>query len=195
MALEPVMPVLDSEEDAELAEFRRRFWWTLPLTLVVLGLAMFGDWFVSFPMPIRSGLELALATPVIVWGGWPFFVRGVQSILHRHPNMWTLIGLGVAVAYGYVADRATGGPGTALACSHAAHGGRGVGLVRPGRNRGGCGDFRSVGPVWPRAPVDLCAAQCAGGADHRLPLRAGPGYAYVNHGGDRSRRELGHPVS
>ncbi|WP_255610913.1 copper-translocating P-type ATPase [Lysobacter sp. ESA13C] len=101
MTLEPVVPTLDSEEDPELSDFRRRFRWTLPLTLAVLGLAMFADRLAGLAPSIRSGLELALATPVIVWGGWPFFVRAVRSVRHLRPNMWTLIGMGVAVAYAY----------------------------------------------------------------------------------------------
>ncbi|MFC5577923.1 copper-transporting P-type ATPase [Lysobacter niabensis] len=101
MTLEPLLPIQEDEESVELIGFRRRFWWTLPLTLAVFALAMFGDLFVNLPKAVHPGLELGLATPVIVWGGWPFFVRGVQSVFNRHPNMWTLIGLGVAVAYGY----------------------------------------------------------------------------------------------
>ena len=102
MTLEPVVPDLDNEEeDSELSDFRRRFRWTLPLTLAVFGLAMFADGLAGLATPIRSGLELALATPVIVWGGWPFFVRAIRSVRHLRPNMWTLIGMGVAVAYGY----------------------------------------------------------------------------------------------
>ena len=94
-------PPLDVEEDVELTDFRRRFWWSLPLTLAVFALAMFGDRLPGLPLSVRAGLELAMATPVILWAGWPFFVRMVQSMRNRQPNMWTLIGLGVAVAYVY----------------------------------------------------------------------------------------------
>ena len=101
MALEPEMPSLEADgESPELRDVNRRFWWTLPLTGVVFVLGMFGD-----RMPLRaetrSWLELALATPVVLWAGWPFFERCAQSIRHRSPNMWTLIGIGVAAAFGY----------------------------------------------------------------------------------------------
>ena len=101
MTLEPVMPTLDEDENPELADFQRRFWWTLPLTVVAVLLAMFGhrlDWFHGTQ---QSWVELVLTTPVILWAGWTFFVRGVQSVLTRNPNMWTLIGLGTGAAYLY----------------------------------------------------------------------------------------------
>ena len=101
MALEPEMPSLDEEENPELRDFGRRFWWTLPLTLAVLLLAMFGHLLPALPVATRTWLELVLATPVVLWAGWPFFQRCVQSIRNRSPNMWTLIGIGVAAAYGY----------------------------------------------------------------------------------------------
>jgi Cu+-exporting ATPase len=101
MALEPLMPSLDEKENPELIDFRRRFWWTLPFTVVVATLAMFGHQFVMGGLPGQSWIELALASPVVLWAGWPFFRRGVQSIIHRSPNMWTLICTGVAAAYGY----------------------------------------------------------------------------------------------
>ena len=100
MALEPEMPSLDDEDNPELRDFTRRFWWTLPLTIVVFVLGMLGE---RLPLSAdgRSWLELAFATPVVLWAGWPFFVRCVQSIRNASPNMWTLIGIGVAAAYGY----------------------------------------------------------------------------------------------
>jgi Cu+-exporting ATPase len=101
MTLEPVLPSLEEEENPELVDFKRRFWWTLPLTVVVTVLAMAGHRMFKAGLPGQSWIELALSTPVVLWAGWPFFVRGVQSIRHRAPNMWTLIGLGVAAAYGY----------------------------------------------------------------------------------------------
>ncbi|MDP3857683.1 MAG: heavy metal translocating P-type ATPase [Stagnimonas sp.] len=101
MTLEPLMPSLEDEENPELADFRRRFWWTLPLTVIATLMAMFGHRLVHGGLPQQSWLELLLTTPVILWAGWPFFVRGVRSIKNRSPNMWTLIGLGVAAAYGY----------------------------------------------------------------------------------------------
>ena len=101
MALEPEMPSLDEEENPELRDFSRRFWWTLPLSVVVLLLAMFGHFLPALPVATRTWIELALTTPVVLWAGWPFFVRCVQSIRNRSPNMWTLIGIGVAAAFGY----------------------------------------------------------------------------------------------
>ncbi|MDO8418283.1 MAG: heavy metal translocating P-type ATPase [Agitococcus sp.] len=101
MALEPVQPDLEEGENPELKDFRQRFWRTLPLTMVVFVLAMFGHRFNWFDMGVQSWLELALSTPVVLWAGWPFYVRGVQSIIHRSPNMWTLISLGTGAAYVY----------------------------------------------------------------------------------------------
>lgn len=101
MALEPAMPGLDDGENPELADFRRRFRWTLPLTVLVTAIAMFGHR-AGLASPAMLGwIELALATPIVLWAGWPFFVRGAQSVANRSPNMWTLIGLGTAAAYVY----------------------------------------------------------------------------------------------
>ena len=101
MALELLIPALDEDENPELADFSRRFWWTLPLTIVSVLLAMLGhrlDWFHGTQ---QSAIELVLTTPVVLWAGWPFFVRGLQSVQTQNPNMWTLIGLGTAAAYLY----------------------------------------------------------------------------------------------
>ena len=102
MALEPEMPSAEEGENPELVDFRRRFWWTLPLTIVVTILGMFGHVVASgVPARTRSWIELALSTPVVLWGAWPFFERWWSSIRTRNPNMWTLIGTGVAAAYIY----------------------------------------------------------------------------------------------
>jgi Cu+-exporting ATPase len=101
MTLEPLLPELDSSEDAELVDFQRRFWWTLPPTVIVTMLAMFGHRLQWFEMATQSWIELVLTLPVMLWAGWPFFVRGAQSIVHRSPNMWTLIGLGTSAAFVY----------------------------------------------------------------------------------------------
>jgi len=101
MALEPVVPTLDDDENPELISFTRRFWWTLPLTVIVTTLAMFGHRLGWFDMATQSGIELALSLPVVLWAGWPFFVRGAQSVLQRSPNMWTLISLGTGAAFVY----------------------------------------------------------------------------------------------
>jgi P-type Cu+ transporter len=101
MALEPLMPTLDEGENPELVDFRRRFWWTLPLSLAVFALAMFGHRSDMMPASTRTWLELVLTAPVVLWGAWPFFQRWAQSIANRSPNMWTLIGTGVGAAFGY----------------------------------------------------------------------------------------------
>ncbi|HXU03067.1 MAG TPA: heavy metal translocating P-type ATPase [Polyangia bacterium] len=104
MALEPFMPTAEDPGNPELADMSRRFWISLVATVPLLVLAM-GTMVPALahvvPGGIRGWLELALATPVVLWGGWPFFVRFRDSLANRSPNMFTLIGLGVAVAYGY----------------------------------------------------------------------------------------------
>lgn len=101
MALEPMLPTLGEGENAELADFRRRFWWTLPLTVVVAVLAMAGHSLQWFEMAVQSWIELLLTAPIVLWAGWPFFVRGAQSVANRSPNMWTLIALGTGAAFVY----------------------------------------------------------------------------------------------
>jgi len=105
MALEPKEISADSGDDSELHDMSRRFRSSLVLTVPVLVLAM-GP---MFGVPLErlassrtlDWVELLLATPVVVWGGWPFFVRGWQSVRSRHFNMFTLISLGVSVSYIY----------------------------------------------------------------------------------------------
>jgi P-type Cu+ transporter len=101
MALEPMMPSLDEGENPELVDFRHRFWWTLPLTLVVTALAMLGHRLQWFEMATQSWIEMLLTAPVVLWAGWPLLARGAQSIVNRSPNMWTLIGLGTSAAFLY----------------------------------------------------------------------------------------------
>ena len=101
MTLEPVAPSAEEGENAELLDFKRRFIWTLPLTAIVFVIAMFHLPIPGVPLQARSWLELGLATPVVLWAGWPFFERFALSVRHRAPNMWTLIGSGVAAAYLY----------------------------------------------------------------------------------------------
>jgi Cu+-exporting ATPase len=110
MALESELPGFEDEESPELADFRRRFWWTLPFTVSVAALAMFGHRLGWLEMARQSWIELVLSAPVVLWAGWPFFVRGVRSIANRSPNMWTLIGLGTASASAYSVV-ATAAPG------------------------------------------------------------------------------------
>lgn len=100
MSLEPLMPEL-GDDNPELRDFQRRFWWTLPLTVIVTALAMFGHRFASPSPEVRTWAEFILSAPIVLWGGWTFFVRGAQSIVHRSPNMWTLIGLGTSAAFLY----------------------------------------------------------------------------------------------
>jgi len=107
MALEPRTAAVDDDESPELVDMRRRFRMSAALTVPVLFIAM-ADYLPGGNPLLRmtsSGvlgwLELLLATPVVLWGGWPFFVRGWRSILTRNLNMFTLIGLGVSVAYVY----------------------------------------------------------------------------------------------
>ena len=101
MALEPEIPSLDEGENPELISYRRRFWWTLPLTLSVFILAMFNESLHLVSMASSSWFELVLATPVVLWAGWPFFVQAWVSIQNRSPNMFTLIGMGTGAAYIY----------------------------------------------------------------------------------------------
>jgi Cu+-exporting ATPase len=100
MTLEPLLPDLE-EENPELRDFSRRFWWTLPLTLVVLALAMLGERLHLMDMASQSWVELVLSLPIVLWAGWPFFSRGWRSVINRSPNMWTLIGLGTGAAFIY----------------------------------------------------------------------------------------------
>jgi len=103
MALEPELPSADEGENPELVDFWRRFWWTLPLTVAVAVLAMTGDRLRLFPPDVQSWVEFALSTPVVLWAGCPFLIRGVRSLTQRSPNMWTLIGLGTSAAFVYSA--------------------------------------------------------------------------------------------
>ena len=103
MALEPRTIGAD-EANPELEDMSRRFWVSTALAIPVFVLAMVAEfapqWTAQFisPRPLQW-LEFALATPVVLWGGWPFFVRGWQSLVNRHLNMFTLIALGVGVAW------------------------------------------------------------------------------------------------
>ena len=101
MTLEPEMPSLDDSESTELLDFKRRFVWTLPLTIIVTLLAMVGHRLQWFEMATQSWIELVISLPIVLWAGWPFFERGFQSVISRSPNMWTLIGLGTAAAFVY----------------------------------------------------------------------------------------------
>lgn len=101
MALEALLPELEGDENPELRDFQRRFWLTLPFTVVVTALAMLGHKLQWFDSGTQSWIELLLSLPVVLWAGGPFFIRGGQSVVHRSPNMWTLIGLGTGAAFLY----------------------------------------------------------------------------------------------
>jgi Cu+-exporting ATPase len=101
MTLELAMPTAGADENKELQDFQRRFYWTLPLTLVVFVLAMFGHRLAMFDRDTQNWIEFAVTLPVVLWAGWPFFVRGAQSVVHRSPNMWSLISLGTGSAFVY----------------------------------------------------------------------------------------------
>jgi Cu+-exporting ATPase len=104
MALEPSTVTAQEEENPELRAMSRRFWVGLVLTVPLLALAMGGMWLRMGLAPRTSQwIEFLLATPVVLWGGWPFFERGWQSVVNRSANMFTLIALGTGVAYLYSA--------------------------------------------------------------------------------------------
>src|SRR5580700_909486 len=100
MALEPLDAFEEAETDPEYDSMRRRFRVSAPLSQAVLLIAMFGD---ALKLPLspvaRNWVEFGLATPVVLWGGWSFFQRLWASLIHRSPNMFTLIGLGTGAAY------------------------------------------------------------------------------------------------
>jgi Cu+-exporting ATPase len=106
MALEPRTVTLEEEASPELVDMTRRFWWSTALALPVLLLAM-SEMLPGQPVQHALGarlinwVQLALATPVVLWGGWPFFVRGWASLVNRSPNMFTLIATGTGTAYVY----------------------------------------------------------------------------------------------
>jgi Cu+-exporting ATPase len=105
MALEP-RTVTTEERNPELEDMSRRFWWSLVFTAPLIALAMgemlFRERLQELPMtPWLGWVQLALATPAVLWGGWPLLERGVRSVITRHLNMFTLIAMGVSTAYIY----------------------------------------------------------------------------------------------
>jgi P-type Cu+ transporter len=112
MALEPETPTADTGPNPELIDMTRRFWIGVLLTLPVVALEMGGHLFGWQPLAASqsSWVQLAFATPVVLWAGWPFFVRGAQSVASRNLNMFTLIALGTGVAWVYSVV-ATASPG------------------------------------------------------------------------------------
>jgi Cu+-exporting ATPase len=107
MALEPTGAAAPPQEDHELVDMTRRFWWSVAFGLPVFVLAMLpmigvdeDDWLGHAAI---ARLQLALSTPVVLWAGWPFFTRAGRSLVTGNLNMFTLIALGVGAAYGYSA--------------------------------------------------------------------------------------------
>ena len=126
MALEPMMPAVEGDDDGEYRDMRRRFFTSLVLTIPLMLIAMRDLWLnvqtgQSFARIPFNWVEFALVTPIVVWGGWPFLVRGVESVIHRSLNMFTLIALGVSVAYLY-SVAATVIPGVFPASMRGMHG-------------------------------------------------------------------------
>ncbi len=104
MALEPELVSAEAAPNPELADMTRRFWVGLVLALPVLALEMGGhvtNLHMLLGQPWSNWLQFALATPVVLWAGWPFFVRGWQSLVTRNLNMFTLIAMGTGVAWVY----------------------------------------------------------------------------------------------
>jgi len=104
MALEPAVMTAETPPNPELADFTRRFWIGLALTIPVFALEMGGHMFdighLVAPQ-IGNWIQLLLATPVVIWAGWPFFERGWHSIVNRSLNMFTLVAIGTGVAWAY----------------------------------------------------------------------------------------------
>jgi Cu+-exporting ATPase len=103
MALEPMTPVDGATANPELRDMTRRFWVGVALSIPLVALAMASDFLGPALLAPRTAvwLELILATPAVLWCGWPFFERGWRSIVTRRLNMFTLIALGTGVAYAY----------------------------------------------------------------------------------------------
>jgi Cu+-exporting ATPase len=104
MALEPVTPTTQGGRNPELADMTRRFWVGTALTLPVIALEMGGhitNLHQLLGQPLSNWLQLGFATPVVLWAGWPFFVRGARSVVSRNLNMFTLIAMGIGVAWVY----------------------------------------------------------------------------------------------
>lgn len=102
MALEPMDIVAEEQADPEYESMRKRFWVSAALSLALLVLSMFGELLgLHLQLGTKNTIELLLATPVVLWCGWPFFQRFWDSVVNRSPNMFTLIGLGTGAAYLY----------------------------------------------------------------------------------------------
>ena len=166
MALEPEAG--GEADNGERVAMTRRLWVSAALALPVVALDMgahFGALHFSGPWP--DYVQFALATPVVLWGGWPFFVRGAQSVVTRHLNMFTLIAMGTGVAYLYSVVVLLA-PGLFPAGFRDAHG-RTCALLRSRRRHYSFGAARSgIGTLRPRLHIRRhpsadrpCAGQCA----------------------------------
>jgi P-type Cu+ transporter len=124
MALEPLIATHDAGPNPELIDMTRRFWIGLalavPVVIVEMGTHFFGLGHLISPT-VANWFQLALATPVVLWAGWPFFVRGWQSIITRNLNMFTLIAMGTGIAWLYSVI-ATMAPGVFPPAFRDAHG-------------------------------------------------------------------------
>jgi P-type Cu+ transporter len=104
MALEPMDLTAEEEADPEYDSMLTRFWVSAALSLPILALSMFGEFLgLHWTSGTKNWIEFLLATPIVLWGGWPFFERFWGSLVNRSPNMFTLIGLGTGAAYLYSA--------------------------------------------------------------------------------------------
>src|SRR5437899_10913817 len=97
---------MEEAANPELVDMTRRFWTglavTVPLLVPMVSGILLGDPLARLISPrLLAWIELILATPVVLWAGWPFFQRGWASIVHRSPNMFTLVAVGAGTAYGY----------------------------------------------------------------------------------------------
>lgn len=102
MALELETSTKDAKPNPEYIDMKNRFWIALVMTIPLFALAMsehtLSQWLSS---KVSTWIQLLLATPVVLWGGWPFFQRGLQSIKTHHLNMFTLVAMGTGVAWAY----------------------------------------------------------------------------------------------
>lgn len=101
MTLEPLLPSATVMDNAELNDFRRRFYFSLPFVVLIFIISMGGHLVAWMSPGVQNWVELALAVPVVLWAGAPLLVRGWESVKTRNPNMWTLIGAGTTIAFLY----------------------------------------------------------------------------------------------
>ena len=159
MALEPMTVSAGADENPELREMTWRFWTSVVLGIPLVAFAMLrmSSWLHFIPPHLGNWIEFALATPIVLWCGWPFFQRGWASVKFRSPNMFTLIAMGVGVAYIFSAVATI--VAADIPAVHAQDGRTARGLLRSRR-----GDHRSRAAwagVWNCAPAAAPAAPFA----------------------------------